>query len=176
MTEILDRQPSLIGASIALRPLRRDDFDSLYAVARDPLLWEQHPEPSRYEREVFQRFFDAALESGGALVAVDHGSGAIVGSSRFHGHDPVAREVEIGWSFLDRRLWGGPTNREMKRLMLDHAFQSVDTVIFRVGNDNIRSQKAVEKLGAERSGVIEGSGQQPAVVFRLTKRKYETGR
>ncbi|MBY0458018.1 MAG: GNAT family N-acetyltransferase, partial [Gemmataceae bacterium] len=63
-----DRQPHLIGELLELRPLRPDDFDALFAVASDPLIWEQHPEPDRYREEVVRGFFQGAVESGGALV------------------------------------------------------------------------------------------------------------
>src|SRR5690349_25103723 len=93
-------QPHLKGELLELRPLRPDDWDALYAVASDPLIWAQHPASDRYKPEVFRAFFDDALGSGGALVAIDNATGAVIGSSRFHDHDAAASEVEIGWSFL----------------------------------------------------------------------------
>jgi hypothetical protein len=66
-----DLQPILRGQLLQLRPLRSDDFDALFAVAADPLIWEQHPARDRYQREVFRAFFDAAMASGGALIAMD---------------------------------------------------------------------------------------------------------
>lgn len=148
----IDLQPTLKGDLVHLSPLRAEDFPSLYAVASDPLIWEQHPEKDRYREDVFQAFFSDALKSGGALVARDAVDGSVIGSSRFHGHDAEAREIEIGWSFLARSRWGGTYNREMKRLMLQHAFGFVDSVIFVIGPQNIRSQKAVEKIGGRRRG------------------------
>jgi RimJ/RimL family protein N-acetyltransferase len=135
-----------------------DDFDPLYAVARDPLIWEQHPVRDRHRPEPFRAFFDDAIQSGGAL-AVETIGGALIGSSRFHGFDPARREVEIGWTFLARSYWGGNTNGELKSLMLDHAFQSVERVIFLVGPRNLRSQNALKKLGATVIGErADGSG------------------
>jgi N-acetyltransferase len=118
-----DLQPTLRGELIDLRPLRADDFDDLYAVASDPLIWEQHPARDRYKREVFSELFRESLASGGALVAVDRATGKIIGSSRYHAYSAETGEVEIGWSFLGRLYWGGNYNGEMKRLMLRHAFQ-----------------------------------------------------
>lgn len=163
-----DAQPTLAGALVTLRPLRADDADALYAVARDPLIWDQHPESDRYTPAVFGRFFAEALASGGALVAHDRADGRVIGSSRYHGHDPAAREVEIGWTFLARSHWGGRYNGEMKRLMLAHAFRGgVDRVVFRVGPDNLRSQRAVERIGGVRTGVrVEGG--RPSVVYAIT--------
>jgi RimJ/RimL family protein N-acetyltransferase len=145
-----DRQPTLVGDTLELRPLRAADFDALYAVAADPLLWEQHPAHDRHERDVFSAFFDEQLASGGGLLVLDRPTGEAVGTSRYHGHDAATDEVEIGWTFLARSRWGGETNAELKRLMLAHAFRFVSTVVFVVHPDNLRSRRAVEKLGAEQ--------------------------
>jgi len=147
-----DRQPFLKGQLLDLRPLQPDDFHQLYAVASDPLIWEQHPAKDRYKEDVFQAFFREALESGGALIAFDSRNGQVIGSSRFHGYDQHKSEIEIGWTFLARSHWGGAYNREMKQLMLQHAFQFVANVIFVIGPQNLRSQKAVEKIGGIRAG------------------------
>lgn len=170
-------QPTLTGELLTLRPLRPADWADLYAVASDPLIWEQHPASDRWREEVFRLFFDEALDSGGALVAIDRAGSSIVGSSRFFGHDPVRREVEIGWTFLARSHWGGVCNREMKTLMLDHAFRFVDSVLFIVGPDNRRSQRAVEKIG----GVLEGRRRRDdtgleSLVFRLTAADWAVNR
>ena len=149
----MDRQPVLRGELLELRPLRADDWDALFAVAADPLIWEQHPASDRWREDVFREFFRVAMESGGALVAIDRRDGRIIGSSRYHGYDPAASEVEVGWSFLARSHWGGRYNGEMKRLMLRHAFASVERVVFIIGPENLRSRRAVEKIG----GVLEGT-------------------
>jgi RimJ/RimL family protein N-acetyltransferase len=148
-----DLQPQLVGELLEVRPLRPDDFDELYEAACDPLIWEQHPD-DRHEPEVFREFFDAHLASGGALAVVDRRDGRIVGTSRYDRLVP-GREVEIGWTFLVRSHWGGESNAELKRLMLEHAFGFVECVKFRVDSENLRSQRAVEKLGAVRVDSIE---------------------
>jgi RimJ/RimL family protein N-acetyltransferase len=147
-----DLQPVLKGDLLELRPLRPEDFQALYAVASDPLIWEQHPAQDRDKEEVFRAFFGDALKSNGALIATDLKDGRVIGSSRFHGYDPQKSEIEIGWTFLSRSYWGGSYNMEMKKLMLRHAFQFVSSVIFVIGPQNFRSQKAVEKIGAVRAG------------------------
>src|ERR1041384_7060185 len=123
-------QPILLSEILEVRPLRADDFEMLYEVASDPLIWEQHPDSDRYKLDVFRKFFDEAVRSGGALVVIDRENDRVIGSSRFHGYDFVRSEIEIGWTFLARSHWGGAYNRELKRLMLDHAFKFVDNVIF----------------------------------------------
>jgi RimJ/RimL family protein N-acetyltransferase len=163
-----DLQPVLKGELLELRPLRLEDFQDLYAVASDPLIWEQHPAKDRYQEEVFKGFFREALESGGALIAMDSKDGRVIGSSRFHGYNEEKSEIEIGWTFLARSHWGGIYNREMKQLMLRHAFRFVGRVIFLVGPRNWRSQKAMEKIGGVRVGSRpDGSGRE-STVYQIT--------
>jgi len=147
-----DLQPHLIGRLVALRPLRAEDYDDLYAVAADPLIWAQHPEHNRHEDSVFRTFVERALASRGALVAIDRSNDRIIGSSRYHDHDEANRQVEIGWTFLARSHWGGTYNQEMKHLMLRHAFRFVDRVLFVIGPKNIRSTRAIARIGAVRHG------------------------
>ena len=147
-----DLQPHLKGELIELRPLTPNDWDELFAVASDSLIWEQHPERDRYKEDVFRIFFKEALESGGAFVIIDRKTQRIIGSTRFYGYDPEKSEIEIGWTFLARKYWGGRYNAEMKRLLLNHAFKFVESVVFFVGEDNVRSQKAMEKVGAIKVG------------------------
>jgi N-acetyltransferase len=160
-----DLQPTLTGELIALRPLRVDDLDELYRAASDPVIWEQHPEPDRYKAEVFRKYFDGAIASGGAFAIIDRASGAIIGSSRYWNLQ-APREVEIGWTFLARRFWGGQYNGELKALMIAHALRFVDRVVFVVGQNNVRSQKALEKIGARFVGLSERPGN---VVFEIVR-------
>jgi N-acetyltransferase len=174
MTESFNLQPRLTGELLELRPLRRADFDALFAAASDPLIWEQHPENDRYKRDVFQRYFDGAIESRGAFAIIERKSGRIIGSSRYCHLDPDVREIEIGWTFLERAFWGGRYNRELKTLMLDHAFRFVDRVVFVVGENNLRSQKALQKIGArflKKADALEPDG-SARVVFAIEKAAY----
>jgi RimJ/RimL family protein N-acetyltransferase len=145
-------QPHLIGDLVELRPLRPEDWDELFRIASDPAIWEQHPASDRYQEDVFRQFFNDAMESGSAFVVIDRNTGRIIGSSRYAEYDPENSEIEIGWSFLARSHWGGAYNGEMKGLMLNHAFRFVENVVFLVGTTNIRSRKAMEKIG----GVLTG--------------------
>ena len=162
-----DPQPVLTGPLVTLRPLVADDRDRLYAVASDPLIWEQHPDKTRCQPAGFDAFFQEALASGGALIVSETTTGAAIGSSRYHGYGATAGEVEIGWTFLARSHWGGRYNGEMKRLMLEHAFRSVKRVVFLIDPANYRSQRAVEKIGGRRADVrVDGSGRE-VLVFGL---------
>jgi len=145
----MNLQPELEDELIILKPLRDEDFNSLYEVAKDPLIWEQHPCSDRYKKEVYEEFFMDSVKSKGALKIIEKSSGKVIGSTRFERIINSDNAIEIGWSFLSRDRWGGKYNRAMKKLMIDYALQHVDHVIFYVGKENIRSQKAVEKLGGK---------------------------
>jgi N-acetyltransferase len=167
-----DLQPTLQGSLIELRPLAPADFKPLFAAASDPLIWAQHPASDRYQRSVFQRYFDGAIDSGGAFAIIERKSGRIIGSSRYCHLDETAGEVEIGWTFLERAFWGGTYNKELKSLMLENAFRFLDRVVFVVGEDNLRSQKALEKIGARFLKKVEAPARdgiaQTNVVFVIT--------
>jgi len=164
-----DSQPILKGELVELRPLHADDFDALFAVASDPLIWELHPASDRYQEAVFRAFFKEAIDSRGALVVRDTRDDRVIGSSRFHGYDESRSEVEIGWTFLARTHWGGRYNGEMKRLMLEHAFRFVERVVFLVGPQNYRSRRAVEKIGGVEAGTRRDGEGLASVVYEITR-------
>jgi len=165
-------QPVLIGELVELRPLREEDFPTLFAVASDPLIWEQHPQPDRYTEPVFRQFFRGGMESGGAFIVVDRKDGRVIGSSRFAEYDETKSEIEIGWTFLARSHCGGRHNREMKRLMLAHAFRFVRRVIFRVGPLNRRSQRALENIGASYLGLEADERRGHNALFEITRETF----
>jgi len=158
---------------VVLQPLAADDFERLLAVASDPLIWEQHPNPDRYKREVFATYFQGAIESGGALLISDAATGEVIGCSRFYDYESGQQEVKIGYTFFARRCWGKGYNEAAKQLMLQHAFQYADSVIFHVGAQNRRSRRAMEKLGAEFLGeetvAYYGEAPKQNVVYRIRK-------
>ena len=164
-------QPTLRGEHVQLRPIRADDRDALHAAAADPLVWEQHSERNRHERPVFERFFAGALACGGGLVALD-AAGHVIGSSRYYDWDPSDRSVVIGYTFLARAHWGTGANREMKRLMLDHAFRWAKTAWFHVSPGNVRSQRALERIGARldrQQDVSVGGVMSPRMIYRIDR-------
>jgi N-acetyltransferase len=165
----LNRQPNLEGPTLRIRPLIADDWEGLFAVAADPLIWAQHPAHDRWRRDVFAGYFAEARASGGGVVVIERATGAIVGASRYQPLQSSGNDIEIGWSFLARRLWGGPANREKKTLMLDHAFGAVESVVFKIGAENMRSRRAVEKLGGVFEADFTRPDGGPGVLYRLNK-------
>lgn len=178
---MLDRQPLLEDAHVCLRPLAPGDWGALYAVASDPLIWAQHPAHDRWREPVFRAFFDDALANGGALLATDAVTGAVIGSSRFQGLDAAnGGSVEIGWTFLARSHWGGVYNHAMKRLMVAHALASVAEVRFAVGEGNVRSRRALEAIGAQLTDLREqrimaGGVAIMHVIYTITRASFATG-
>ncbi|MFI5363499.1 MAG: GNAT family N-acetyltransferase [Elusimicrobiota bacterium] len=166
-------QPVLTGERLLLRPLLATEFERLFEAACDPMIWELHPDPNRYRREVFEAFFVEALKSKGALAVLDRLTGRMIGSSRYYDIDAMKDEVGIGYTFLSRDYWGGAFNRELKTLMLDHAFRFVKTVVFHVGEHNLRSRRAMEKIGGVLSGAVEKEGpdgrSRRSVVYRIER-------
>ncbi len=168
----LNLQPVLNGELVRLSPLRPEHFEELFAVASDPLIWEQHPSSDRYKEKVFRDYFRGGLESGGALLARDAADDRVIGSSRYYGYDAAAGEVEIGWTFLARSHWGGRYNADMKDLMLRHAYEHVDRVIFVIGATNRRSQLAIQKIGARLRDAKPKQPGREGLVFELSAATY----
>lgn len=174
-----NRQPSLASDELVLRPLAAGDWEALFAVASDPLIWAGHPIPDRWQEPVFRMFFADALRSGGALVAVDPANAAIIGSSRYDSERCEDGEIEIGWTFLARSHWGGNTNAAMKVLMIEHALEHYPQVVFFVGDTNARSRRAMAKIG----GVLTGRWFDPViggvivshVVFAIDRVDFASG-
>jgi len=172
----VDLQPVLVGPNITVRPIERSDWEQLFAAAADPELWAQHPASDRYNEPVFRDYFEAAIAAQSAFVFVDTKNEKIVGSSRYYGFDQETSEIEIGWTFIARSHWGGAVNAEVKTLMLDHAFNFVDTVVFWVGETNLRSRGAMQKIGGTlRDGLHfrELAGDAPHVIFEIRRADWQ---
>jgi len=146
----MNLQPTLENDLVLIRPLSEEDYDDLYQAASDPVIWEQHTTTDRWLPGGFKRFFDESIQSKGAVVIIDKATNTIIGSSRYHIESGITDAAEIGWSFLARKYWGGAYNGAYKSLMIAHALASKDNVLFLIAKDNIRSQKATEKLRGAR--------------------------
>lgn len=163
----------LKNETIQLIPLQQIDFEELYKVASDPLVWEQHPNKLRYQKNVFHNYFEGALLSKGAFIIRESKTNEVIGSSRFYDFNEKENSILIGYTFIGRNFWGKGYNPAIKKLMLDYAFQFVDKVYFHVGALNIRSQKAIEKIGALKVAEVEveyyGEASKMNFVYLITK-------
>jgi RimJ/RimL family protein N-acetyltransferase len=162
MSPTFEFQPVLKGDLVTMRPYSDRDWDQLLSVASDPLIWEQHPIHKTWSEGVFRLSIEDALSEHGSLVATETATGRIIGHSRYSTRYVQSGELEIGWSFLARRYWGGPWNRDMKRLMIAHALADWPVVVFRIGEHNLRSRLALERLGGrllERDYEVRFQGQ-----------------
>ena len=170
-------QPKLENDSLQLLPLAESDFERLFNVASDPEVWAMHPNKERYKRDVFQNFFKGALQSKGAFLIIDKETTAVLGSTRFYDYDENDESILIGYTFYGTKFWGKNINASVKKMMLDYIFQFVEKVIFHVGKDNIRSIKAMTKLGAENLGETEvayfGATPKINVVFQIKKDEWQ---
>lgn len=170
---IFDLQPNLENDLLMLRPLKEGDFENLYKVASDPLIWEQHPDKNRCQRDVFTLFFNEAIKSKGAFAVIDKKTSEVIGSTRYYSVRETSNAIEIGWTFLARQYWRGYYNTSMKKLMMDYAFNFVHNIIFHIHEHNFRSQKAVEKLGAERIVQLENqllaTRGSSTVIYKISK-------
>jgi N-acetyltransferase len=173
---MFDFLTELDGDLVSMRPMQREDWDALFAVASDPLIWELHPVRFRYQEIVFRQFVEEAFADQGGLVALDKDTRKIIGYSRYSAQYVERAEIEIGWTFLARAYWGGAHNRDMKRIMLAHALASHDYVLFRVGEHNFRSRGAMEKIGGQlidrQQSVKIGDRDTNHVFYQITRNRF----
>jgi RimJ/RimL family protein N-acetyltransferase len=179
LTNGLNIQPILQNDSPVLYPLQENDFEALYASASDPKIWEQHPNKDRWKKEVFQTFFDGAMQSKGAFKVVDKTMGKVIGSTRFYDYNKNERSIFIGYTFYTVSSWGKGINPAVKTMMLDYVFQFVSKVCFHIGADNVRSQIAIARLGAVKVAEQEVTyfGQAAPIlhfVYEINKATWKT--
>ena len=174
-----DLQPTLENAVALLKPLQQADFEALYLTASDPKIWEQHPNKDRWQRDVFLNYFQGAMESGGAFMIIDKASGEIAGSTRFYNYNETEKSILIGYTFYAVKFWGSGLNPVVKRLMMDYIFPFVDKVHFHIGATNIRSQVAIQRLGAQKIAeeTVAYYGESPKLnfVYEITRPPKPSG-
>ncbi|MBL7813742.1 MAG: GNAT family N-acetyltransferase [Saprospiraceae bacterium] len=151
---------SLEGHLIRLEILEPRHLYVMEAIASNPLIWQNLPIEG-WRNDVFWRWAYDSLEcqkKGQAFVfvVIDQHSGKIVGTTRYQDMDCQHNKTDIGWTWYDPSVWGKGYNFEAKKLMLTHAFEvwKVGRVGFKVDERNMRSQRALEKIGARCEGLI----------------------
>jgi RimJ/RimL family protein N-acetyltransferase len=158
---VIDVSPvTLEGRWVRLEPLRADHLDALTLVAGDAEIWTWFPWPLD-QQDYMREWLDSALEAAAhgdelPFVIAERESGTIIGSTRFMDIRPGHRAVEIGSTWLETRWWRTAMNSEAKYLMLLHAFGAWGCLRVALKTDllNVRSQRAIERLGAVREGVL----------------------
>jgi N-acetyltransferase len=150
----------LVGRRVALVPLEASHTRALYEAGRHPKIWDymfmRVETPDEMHRLVQEAL--SARDAGTELpfVIVDRETGRIVGSTRFLDIAPAHRGLEIGWTWLAPEVWRTPINTECKYLLLRHCFEVLGAVRVQFKTDarNIRSQRALERIGAHKEGVL----------------------
>ncbi|WP_320416880.1 GNAT family N-acetyltransferase [Empedobacter sedimenti] len=170
---MINIQTQLENDLVILEPLDTNDFEDLYSAAADPKVWEQHPNKNRYKREVFQVFFDGAIQSKGAFKIINKETNQVIGSSRFYDYDEKDASIIVGYTFYSTDSWGKGINPSVKKLMFDYIFQFVDKIYLHVGADNVRSQIAVQRLGCTKidEELVAYYGEEPKLNFVYEMRK-----
>jgi N-acetyltransferase len=173
----MNLQPTLENDIILIRPLQEDDAEKLYAVASDPAIWEQHPNKNRYKKEVFLKYFEGAILSKGAFLILEKETDEIIGCSRFYDYDPVNKSVVIGYTFIATKYWGKRYNAQIKEMMIDYAFDHVEKILFHIGANNLRSQIAIGRIGAIKTGEIVvayyGEPELLNFIYAIEKSKWQ---
>lgn len=142
-------QTPLETADLLLKATSDDDFEGLYAIGSDPEVWALHSDTDRYTKEKFEVYFLGGLNNSlGAYTLVYKPTQTIAGFTRYYDYDEESSSVKIGYTFLAKTFWGTGLNQALKARMIAHAFEFCDQVIFEVYEFNLRSQRAVLKLGA----------------------------
>ena len=169
-------QPVLENETVILYPLNNDDFETLHLSASNPEIWEQHPNKNRWQKQIFKNFFEGAILSNGAFKVVDKINNKVIGSTRFYDYDETENSILIGYTFYDKAYWGKGINHAVKSMMLDYIFQFVCIVDFHIGDENIRSQVSINRLGVTKIGELEVTyfGEEPKLnfIYRLTKEDW----
>jgi RimJ/RimL family protein N-acetyltransferase len=171
-------QKILENEKVILHPLQEKDFEVLHTAASDPKIWEQHPNKDRWKKDIFKTFFDGAVQSKGAFKIVDKTMGNTIGSTRFYDYNEQENSIFIGYTFYAVAYWGNGVNRLVKATMLDYIFQFVSKVYFHIGANNIRSQVAIGRIGAEKISEQEVTyfGEAPKLnfVYEISKEKWDS--
>jgi RimJ/RimL family protein N-acetyltransferase len=150
----------LVGSRARLVPLVSEHAHALLEAGRDPTIWTYLPRHPRTLADM-KALVAEALERRDAgvdfpFVVLDQAdNGQVVGSTRLCDIDRANRSLEIGWTWLDSAVWRTRINTECKRLLLGHCFETLGAIRVFLKTDarNVRSQKAIERIGATKEGV-----------------------
>jgi RimJ/RimL family protein N-acetyltransferase len=153
---------TLAVRGIQLVPLALNHESGLRAAAADGELWKLRvtsvPEPEQTRKYIEDAL--AMREAGNrfAFAVLEAASGTVLGCSSYHDIVPAVQRVEIGYTWYARRCQRSHVNSVAKLLLMTHAFETVGCKVvgWRTDNFNFASQTAIERLGAQKDGVIRG--------------------
>ena len=167
----------LSGRHIYLELLQPSHREPLRELARDERIWEYTKTlllNDSFDQQ-FDTYFDTALDPaamGGqqAFIMRRAADKAIIGMTRYYGIIPADKRLEIGYTWYIPAVWGQVHNKECKLLLLQYAFETLqyNRVEFKVAGQNLRSQKAVKKIGGLQEGWLRKTGYRPDGSFRDT--------
>jgi len=162
----------LAGDRVEIVPMDPAHTDGLFAAGRAAEIWDYMPmrvaTPEDMARLVRDALRDRDEGREFPFVIIDRASGRIVGSTRFLEIALAHRGIEIGWTWLAPDVWRTPINTECKYLLLRHCFETLEMIRVQLKTDarNLRSQRAIERLGAAREGVLRHHRVMPDGYFR----------
>ncbi len=175
----------MTGRLVGLEPLSLTHVDDLYEAGADPEVWRWMGSPPPPDRAGLARQVADAIQAGTAglratWAQIELATGRAVGATSFYDIEPVHRRVEIGYTWLGRPWWRTGINTEAKLLLMGRAFDELGAlrVSWRTDIRNERSQRAIERLGASRDGVLRNhmkradGSQRDSVVYSLTDQEW----
>ncbi|ARK20302.1 N-acetyltransferase [Sporosarcina sp. P26b] len=179
MKEIL-----LPGVHVTLRPMKKDDVEALYSVAQDDRIWTYMTNPMKTRLDM-EKYIQAALRtkdlgSEYPFVIIHNESGKIIGSTRLMDIVLSHKRLEIGNTWLHPEFWQTSVNTECKYLLFTYCFEELqlNRVQLKTDHENIRSQQAIERIGAVKEGVlrnhmirVDGTIRH-TVMFSVTKEQW----
>ncbi|MGB2569283.1 GNAT family N-acetyltransferase [Micromonospora citrea] len=162
MNELMELgQPVLTGRVVQLEPLTFESTAELAEAANHAAIWTYLDEPTPSTSEAVSALVTEAVEEQDQGVRIpyiirDRKTGAAVGSISFIDIQPRHRGVEIGWAWVTPEHWSTGAAREASYLLMRHAFETAGAirVVFKTDSRNLRSQRAIEHLGATKEGVF----------------------
>jgi RimJ/RimL family protein N-acetyltransferase len=150
----------LVGKQVQLAPLDESNFENLISLSKEKQIW-QHYVIDGSNTENMQQSLEVALlerEKGTQypFVILKLDDGEVIGSTRFLDIQENHKKLEIGWTWLHPNYWGTKINLECKMLLLTYCFEelSVQRVQLKTDENNLRSRKAIEKIGGHFEGII----------------------
>jgi RimJ/RimL family protein N-acetyltransferase len=168
---------TLTGRDVRLEPMRLDQTEGLFAASREERIWDYLPTAWPTSLDEMRGWVEWTLQQQAAglrvpFVVIDASDEAVRGSTRYLDISEPDRHLEIGWTWYNPGVWRSRVNTECKYLLLRHAFETLGCIRVQLRTDlrNERSQRAIERIGGQREGVLRhlqilSNGHKRSVVF-----------